>query len=104
MAVITPSDIQGSFEAISGNDCAEGKIDANPYFADMDNGDFHLLPDSPCIDAGNNDVLNLPSRDFEGDDRILDGDEDGMAFVDMGVDGVAVNWSYFYLPVVLKDY
>ena len=30
----------------------EGNIGANPLFSDMVNEDYHLLPSSPCIDAG----------------------------------------------------
>ena len=30
----------------------EGNINYNPYFVDEGNGDFHLKPCSPCIDAG----------------------------------------------------
>ena len=44
--VVTFSDIEGGFEG-------EGNIDADPLFIDPDNDDFNLLPDSPCIDAGN---------------------------------------------------
>ena len=76
---VTYSDIQGGYPG-------DGNIDADPLFADPSSGDFHLLADSPCIDAGNNDAPNLPLYDFEGDDRILDGDGDGTAIVDMGVD------------------
>ena len=44
--------------------------------------------------------------DVEGDDRIIDGDEDGEAIVDMGVDEVAAVGACFraYLPVVLRGY
>jgi len=33
-----------------------GEINEDPRLADMGSGDFSLLSDSPCIDAGNPDV------------------------------------------------
>jgi uncharacterized repeat protein (TIGR01451 family) len=81
--VVTYSDIEGGYPG-------EGNIDADPRFADPDNGDLHLKPGSPCIDAGTNDAPNLPEHDFEGDDRIVDGNGDGTATVDMGVDEAVV--------------
>jgi len=62
--------------------------DGNWDGIDDDNGDFHLLPSSPCIDAGDNFAPNLPSTDFEGDARTIDGDGNGIAVVDMGADEV----------------
>jgi len=61
-------------------------------------GDYHLLPGSPCIDAGTNDVDNpdtpeietLPATDLAGLPRVIDGDLDGTATVDIG--------AYEYLP------
>jgi len=61
-AIVTYSNVQGSFPG-------EGNIDADPFFADPDNGDYHLKSrtgrwdpasqswitdevNSPCIDAG----------------------------------------------------
>ncbi|MCP4666546.1 MAG: right-handed parallel beta-helix repeat-containing protein [Deltaproteobacteria bacterium] len=76
--------------AIQGGFDGEGNIDEDPLFADSANGDFHLDPDSPCIDAGTNDAPNLPATDCDGEVRIFDGDDDGVATVDMGVD------EYFY--------
>ncbi|MDH3867146.1 MAG: right-handed parallel beta-helix repeat-containing protein [Desulfobulbaceae bacterium] len=49
-----------------------GNINADPKFVDEENGDFHLLNDSPCIDAGDNSALALPSTDIDGDDRKID--------------------------------
>ncbi len=61
-------------------------ISANPLFADAPNGDLHLTENSPCIDVGCNTAPSIPKTDFEGDNRILDGDGDGNAIVDMGAD------------------
>jgi hypothetical protein len=80
-AQVTYSDIQGGYTG-------EGNIDADPQWVDPDNGDFHLSPGSPCIDAGTNGAPCLPDYDFEGDDRIMDGDGDTVSIVDMGIDEV----------------
>ncbi len=47
----TYSDIQGY-----GDTHGVGNIDINPLFADPEFGDFHLLQNSPCLDAGNPSV------------------------------------------------
>ena len=92
-----------------------GNIDADPLFVDPGHrddagtpsdltddtfilGDYHLLPGSPCIDAGTNDIDNpdtpevetLPTTDIAGLPRVIDGDLDGTATVDIG--------AYEYLP------
>jgi len=108
--------IQGGPNAVEG-DCTWllGNIDADPLFVDPGHwddagtpddpsddtfilGDYHLLPGSPCIDAGTNDVDDpittevevLPHTDLSGIPRIIDGDLDGTATVDIG--------AYEYLP------
>ena len=48
--------------------------------------DFHLQPNSPCIDAGSNSAPQLPAKDFEGDTRKIDGDKNGSIIVDIGAD------------------
>ncbi|MHC4676899.1 MAG: right-handed parallel beta-helix repeat-containing protein, partial [Planctomycetota bacterium] len=75
-ASVTYSDVQGGWEG-------EGNIDADPLFA-LDT-DYHLMPGSPCIDAGTNDPCGgLPTTDIEGVVRPLDGDGDTNAVADMG--------------------
>jgi len=55
----------------------EGNITNAPAFVDPLNGDYHLLPSSPCIDAGDNAEASTPT-DLDGGPRIVFG------AVDMG--------------------
>ena len=76
-----------------GTDCA-GNIDADPFFVSTGywdangvwvDGDYHLLPDSPCIDTGDPNYIAGPNEtDLDGKPRVLDGDNDGVPVVDMG--------------------
>lgn len=61
----------------------------DPLFADS-LSDFHLQEGSPCIDAGDNSVA--PDSDLDGNARIVDGNDDDSAVVDMG--------AYEYQPLV----
>jgi hypothetical protein len=74
-----------------GGSCADrtgtdGNISADPLFTNPTQGDYHLQQGSPSIDSGDNLTPDLPDKDVDGDPRILDGDGDGTAIVDMGVD------------------
>ncbi len=55
---------------------------ANPVFAGMPVGDYHLRANSPCIDVGTNE--GAPASDLDGAIRPQDGDGDGNAVCDVG--------------------
>jgi hypothetical protein len=46
-----------------------GNINSPPQFIDEENGNYRLKPTSPCIDAGTNEINNLPVHDKDGNDR-----------------------------------
>jgi hypothetical protein len=46
---------------------------------DRDSGNLRLLPDSPCINAGNNDLV-VGSTDLDGNPRIFNGTVDMGAY------------------------
>jgi hypothetical protein len=76
-SVVTYSDVQGGWTGA-------GNIDADPCFVDVAGGDLRLSPGSPCIDAGYNNAPNLLPKDILDNPRILDGDCNSVATVDMG--------------------
>jgi predicted outer membrane repeat protein len=71
---------------IQGGHWGTGNMNTDPLFDDPENDNFHLQAISPCIDKGGNAALGLPDIDFEGDNRIVDGDNDGFDKVDIGAD------------------
>jgi len=75
-----------------------GNVDEDPLFADTASGDYSLASASPCIDTGDNSLLPADVADLDGDfgtdeplpldlagnPRVVDGDGDATATVDMG--------------------
>jgi len=107
----TASGFNNDYGEMSGTwTSAGGNIDVDPRFVRSgfwhDNGtagdttddywvtgNYHLAFDSPCIDVGAHDAPGpgaLPPEDFEGDPRIMDGDADHVAIVDIGADESAL--------------
>lgn len=64
-----------------------GNIDDDPQFNDAVGGDYRLCDDtaSPCVEAGDNAGVPVGvEADLDGAPRIVDGDGDDTATVDMG--------------------
>ncbi len=70
-----------TYSCIEDGDPGEGNISDDPLFVEFDKGDYHLLGDSPCIDAGDPNFEPLPGEtDMDGQMRVWGGG------VDMGAD------------------
>ena len=82
-AVINYSCIQGGWSG-------QGNIGADPYFADPQNGDYHLLSGSGCIDTGNNTVVTV-TTDLDGNARIVNGTVDMGAYEYQGARTIYVD-------------
>jgi hypothetical protein len=48
------------------------------------NGNYRLKAGSLAIDAGDNSAPDLPLKDLAGKPRIVDGNNDGTATIDIG--------------------
>jgi hypothetical protein len=69
-------------------------LQLDPLFVNQSNGNFHLSDNSPVIDQGFNSAPDIPSTDYEGDNRIINN------VVDMGADEYIPD--KLYLPTSLK--
>ena len=81
--------IAATYSDISDNDTGAGNISVNPMLMNLAGDDYHLQAGSSCIDSGNNTYIYYDTgspTDFEGNPRIIDGDLDSTATVDMGAD------------------
>lgn len=74
LTTVSYSDVQGGWPG-------EGNIDAGPCLVDPDSNDYHLLPDSPCINTGDPNYVPDPNEtDIDGELRVM------LGRVDMGAD------------------
>lgn len=96
VSIFSYCDIKDSY--VDGNDVKEdgsgwilgtdggGNIDEDPQFVDTNNDDYHLGPNSPCIDAGDPNGSYVDQKDIDSKGRIRDGDADCNSIVDIGAD------------------
>ena len=87
-----PGTLVVSYSDIEDGWTGTGNIDADPWFVDAANGDYHLQSDSPCVDTGT--PAGAPAADIEGTPRD--------AAPDMG----AYEWTGFriFLPLTLRNF
>jgi parallel beta-helix repeat protein len=64
----------------------EYNINIDPCFVGIDVNNYHLEPNSPCIDKGDPNFTDSNETDIDGEPRILDGDANNTDIVDMGAD------------------
>jgi hypothetical protein len=81
--IFTPrgTELQGSCVGETGTN---GNISVNPQFQNVRQKIYQPTSGSPTIDAGTNGAPNLPGTDILNNPRIVDGNADGTATVDIG--------------------
>src|SRR5262249_3535194 len=60
-----------------------GNMSADPMFVDAAHGNYRIPAGSPAVDAGDKSAAGIPSIDLDGAVRLVDGDGDGIADVDL---------------------
>jgi len=87
-----------------------GNIDTDPLFitpispttAPTTTGNLRLQSNSPAIDVGKNDFVTVPT-DLDGEPRVVDGNGDLTATVDMGAYEYQIPYKYDgYLPFIYR--
>ena len=62
-----------AYSNVEGDYAGLGNIDTDPLYVDPVNGDYHLLPGSPCIDAADNTAVPAGvTTDLDGNPRFAD--------------------------------
>jgi subtilisin family serine protease len=83
--------ISVQYSDVEGGYIGTDNMNAEPRFVDAAGGDYHLLWDSPCIDAGDPAYVPQPSdKDIDGEPRVMRANR-----VDMGSDEVGLKQADF---------
>jgi predicted outer membrane repeat protein len=89
----------------SGSGVTDGGNNLNPAVqCFIGGGNYELAAGSACVDAGTNTPtgITLPERDYAGHRRIMDGNKDGTAIVDIGAYEYDAFPIKLNLPVIVK--
>lgn len=78
------SDCSASYSCIEDGGTENNNINSDPCFYGLSVNDYHLKGDSPCIDEGTGTYNS--ETDFDGENRVMDGDYNGTKVVDRGAD------------------
>ena len=66
-------DIIATYSLIGDSWPGIGNVETDPHFVDSSAGDYHLMQDSPCIDAGDNSAVPVEiTTDLDGKSRFID--------------------------------
>ncbi|MEA3376525.1 MAG: right-handed parallel beta-helix repeat-containing protein [Chloroflexota bacterium] len=111
---VYPSASDVKYSDVEGGYPGTANIDSDPLFvapvapgeAPTTTGNYRLQAGSPAVDGGLNAAVPAAvSTDLDGSPRIVDGDGDGSAVVDMGAYERQTPFSArVYLPLVLADH
>lgn len=87
--ILRSNDVYSAEGAAYGGICSDqtgnnGNLSVDPMLRDPAGGDLHPVAGSAVVDSGDNSAPDLPDEDLDGNDRVVDGDGDGTAVVDLG--------------------
>jgi len=93
-----------TYSLVQGGAAGTGNLDADPLFLNVAAGDLRLAPGSPAIDAGlNAAVPEGVTMDLSGAARLVDGDGDTTATVDMGAYEYGASAATAFLSIASVD-
>lgn len=78
--ILSHNNVFGSITNYVGVTAGEGDISQDPLLANINAANFHILPTSPCKDAGLNITLGALTRDIDSQARVQNGT------IDIGAD------------------
>lgn len=76
--------VGAAYQGIADPTGTQGNLAADPLFVNPARRNFNLRAGSPAIDAGSAQGVTVSTQDFNGGQRVQDGDRNGSPVVDIG--------------------